>query len=383
MKTIPQKITARLANLHRRFHRLNDLLFGVATYNLSPKPFALPPREMIINVTYWCNSRCVMCNIWQIKPKSELSYEDWEWIMQDKIFRNIRALTISGGEPTMNKDLVRLAELYIHSMPKLKKLGMITNGFTPEFIIKKIEAIAKLCRKHDIHFSVSVSVDGVGKMHETIRRIPDGFNKTMKTVQLVSELKQKYDISLGVGSLLLRQNLGEYEKTKKWFEERNIPINFQIVGFHETFVNNLETKKDLDFVTKQKDALAQVLQKLAKPTSLFDFRSYYWRDLYDMYVHKKPRTTPCPFQYDQFVMDSFGDVYYCLSERKIGNVRNRQNSVSQIYYDPKNLAFRKGMTKSSCLKCNSGCNADYAIARDMKKYLWFRITKKLWPARSN
>ena len=91
---------------------------------------------------------------------------------------------------------------------------------------------------------------------------------------------------------------------REWFEKNKIPMSFQIVGFHDTFVNNLETQQDLDFVKKQKIQLVKALKKLSKPKSLGDFSAYYWRDLLGMYRDGKPRTTPCPFQKDQFVLDS-------------------------------------------------------------------------------
>ena len=100
----------------------------------------------------------------------------------------------------------------------------------------------------------------------------------------------------------------------------------------------LETKKNVDFVSKQKNKLFEVLEKLAIRGSVRNLRSYYWKDLLHMYRDGKSRSTPCPFLKDQFVIDSFGDVYYCLSERPIGNFRGGKR-ISDIYYDKDNLQF--------------------------------------------
>ncbi|KPL16039.1 MAG: hypothetical protein AMJ93_16155 [Anaerolineae bacterium SM23_84] len=104
-----------------------------------------------------------------------------------------------------------------------------------------------------------------------------------------------------------------------------------------------------------------------------------------MYRDGRPRQTPCPFALDSFVLDAYGDVYYCLSERKIGNclafgttcgvsqTHKVSNSapVSAIYYDLENLAFREELTRSACLQCNSGCFVNVGIKKDLKKYLLF------------
>lgn len=350
---------------------------GFLEYSLVSKLKSLPPKSMIINLTYWCNSRCTMCNIWKMKPKNELSFEEWQRIMDDKIFHQIESLTISGGEPTLSKDFLKLAELFMDSMPKLKTLGVITNGFQTELIVSKLTKLAKLCKKRKIHLSISVSIDGIGKMHERVRRIPNAFDKSKKTLMKLNKLKSKYDLSVGSGSMILKQNLSEIDKTEKWFEAKKIPLNFQIVGFHDTFVKNLDTQNKVDFINKQTKKLVEVLKRLAKPQYWRDFRAYYWQDMVEMYEKKKPRTTPCPFLKDHFVLDSFGDVYYCLSVKKIGNVREGK-SVSEVYYSPENVKFRRSLPKTHCQGCNSGCNTDEAIAKDMKKYLWFRLTGKPW-----
>jgi hypothetical protein len=95
-----------------------------------------------------------------------------------------------------------------------------------------------------------------------------------------------------------------------------------------------------------------------------------------MYKEKNPRTTPCPFLLDAFSLDSLGDVYYCLSQRKIGNCRYGK-SVSDIYYDKRNIDYRKRMANNFCLRCNSGCFVTSAIAKDFKKILWYFLTDKL------
>lgn len=331
------------------------------------------PQEMIINLTYKCNSRCVMCNIWKMKPKNEMSFSEWKMIMKDKIFNQISSLTISGGEALLHPEIVNLTQLFIDSMPQLKSINIISNGFMPNVIEKKIDAMAKVCNQARVHLSVSISLDGINSRHESIRRIPNAFDKTADTINRMKKLCKKYDMSLGIGSLLMKQNLNNVDEVAKWAKENNVNLNFQLIGFHQTFVNNLETEQDLNYSKQQNKKLISVLKQFASPKNILDFRSYYWKDMINYYDKGYPRTTPCPFLKDQFVLDSLGDVYYCLSEPKIGNARH-DKTISEIYYDKQNLLKRKQMKSGVCKKCNSGCNVNYAIAKDMSKYLWFRLT---------
>lgn len=346
-------------------------------YNIASRFGPLSPKAVLIGLTYWCNSRCVMCNIYKMRPKNELRYEEWECILKDPIFERIERCSLTGGEVSLHPQLPQMVELFIKSMPRLKKLSLVSHGFMTRLIVDRVTEIAEICNRYQIELSVSISLDGVGKMHEKIRRIPDAFEKTTATLFELTKLAKKYGFWVGSGSLVLRQNLPEVEKMKQWYEKNQIDGTFQIVGFHDTYLRNLDTKEGVNFRKKEQEQLEDFMARMAKPKSLKDFRSYYWNDLLQMYRDKKPRTTACPFQYDQFALDSFGDVYNCFSERKIGNCRESR-TISDIYFDPKNLKFKRWMLKHSCQGCNSGCDVEWAIPRELKKYLWFRITGRPW-----
>jgi hypothetical protein len=84
---------------------------------------------------------------------------------------------------------------------------------------------------------------------------------------------------------------------------------------------------------------------------------------------------------DDFVIDSLGDVYYCLSVQPIGNFIKEKRSVGEIYSDPKNISFRKNLPKTACKNCNSGCNVTQGIAFDAKRYIWYKLIGRLWPGK--
>ncbi len=355
--------------------KLLTLLRGTYNYNILHHFRPLPPTELQINVTYRCNSRCETCHIWQMKPKNELSFAEWRKTMNDPIFSTIERLTIAGGEPTLRPDLVTLVKLYVDSMPRLQFLSLITNGFLPRQVVEHTKKLFFLTQKRNVHLAVTVSLDGIGKTHELMRGAPGAFEKTSSSILALKSLQGKYGFWLGAACIICQKNLYHVKEVEKWCKMRGIPFNYQLVGFHETYVQNLEKKRELDFREKDRKYLYQILQKLAKRRSWRDVMVYYWYDMLRMYKENASRITPCPFLFDAFVLDSFGDIYYCLSERKIGNCR-KERSVSDVYYSPENLAFRRGLAKNSCLRCNSACFVRSAIKKDFKKFILFYLTGK-------
>ncbi|HUS60174.1 MAG TPA: radical SAM protein [Nevskiaceae bacterium] len=357
------------------------LLKGIFNYNILRHFKPLAPTGLQINVTYRCNSKCQMCHIWKVKPKNELSFREWQRIMRDQIFSSTERLTITGGEPTLHPELVKLARLFISSMPQLQFLVLVTNGFLTDRTISLVKTLAKLSQGRGINFTVSVSLDGIGKMHDEIRGVPKAFEKTSSTILGLKELQAKYHFWLNVAGVAHRKNLYHIKDIQQWCQRRGIDFNLQLVGFHKSYVQNIEKKQELDFRENDKEYLHSILKKLSRPSFRRDLRywlkCYYWNDMLALYRGGR-RTTPCPFVLDAFVLDSLGDVYYCLSERKIGNCRQGK-SVSEIYYHPKNLKFRRRLAKSACLKCNSACFVTSAIAKDFKKFIWYYFTRRRGP----
>lgn len=362
---IPKKIT-----------KAKTLLLGIYNYNVLRRFGTLPPSELQINITYRCDSRCRMCNIWKMRPQRELSYTDWKKIMRDPIFLNINRLTIAGGEPTLNPELENLTKLFIDSMPKLKFLSLVTNGLNHTAVVRLEKLLRTIKLNPDLNFSITVSIDGVEETHEKMRRVPKAFEKASGTVLALKKLQRKYDFWLGVSCVVCRENLLEVSGLERWCRKHLVPLNYQLVGFHTSYVRNMETKKELDFKNKDKKYLYDFLSRLSSTRSRSEVMTYYWCDMLRMYKSRKSRTTPCPFVIDAFTLDSLGDVYYCLSERRIGNFRNGK-PIREIYFDSKNIEFRKKLTQNSCLGCNSACNVRSAIRYNFFKYAWFYLTGRL------
>src|SRR3989338_8860698 len=112
----------------------------------------LQPKDAVIAITYICNSRCIMCNIWQIKDLPQLAVEEYL-----KLPASLRDINISGCEPFLRPDMVQAIRNIVKACPKAR-LIISTNGFSTDLIVSRMKEILKI--KPDV--GVSVSIDGVG-----------------------------------------------------------------------------------------------------------------------------------------------------------------------------------------------------------------------------
>jgi MoaA/NifB/PqqE/SkfB family radical SAM enzyme len=379
--------------------RWGSILRGSFEYNILSRFRTLAPRQLQINVTYRCNSRCTMCNIWQMREREEMDLEAFARVLEDPLFRSIERLTLAGGEPSLRSDLVPLTELFLRKMPRLMSVTLITNGLAVERILEDARGMLDLCAARGTHLNVSVSLDGVGRVHDEMRGVPGAFGQVERCLIGLKNLQRERPFWLGAACVIAHKNLFHLRQLQSWCAERGIDLGFQLVGFHETYIANIDQRGELGFDAGDREYLLGFLSELAAERGPSNFLSYYWNDMLHLYRDGRPRQTPCPFAWDAFVLDAYGDMYYCLSERSIGNCLVKDqvggglvpgeaepsrrgleddsgDSCSEIYYSRQNLAFRKQLLHSACLRCNSACFVNLGIKKDLKKYLWFLATGK-------
>ena len=70
----------------------------------------LKPRVLQLPITNKCNSRCTTCNIWKIREKEDLNSDDLRKVLEDPYFNKVESIGINGGEPSLNKDFVKIFE---------------------------------------------------------------------------------------------------------------------------------------------------------------------------------------------------------------------------------------------------------------------------------
>lgn len=347
---------------------------GVIEYNVVSHLKPLTPKVMTAVVNYRCNARCAMCNIWQSPRRHEMTVDEFASVLADPLFDSIERLTVVGGEATLRTDLVDLSRMFIERMPRLRALSTISNGFLTERILDSAQAMLALTRARGIGFSISVSLEGLGTDHDKVRGVEGAFEKVLATLDGLKRLQESHNFWMGVGYTLMHQNLRQAREFRAWADERGIEVGFIPVGFHSSYVSNLDLQGDVDFRPEDRDELIAFMQELGTRRSLVDLSAYFWNDMVRMYRDGAERTTPCPYNMDGLAVDCYGDIYYCLSTPKIGNCLDGR-SASEIYYDPKNLRYRaETMRGQICKQCNSACAINAGLKKDLKKYLRFVAT---------
>ena len=144
------------------------------------------PFDAVIAVTYRCNARCQMCNIWQVKDHDDCQPEHYRNIPD-----TLKHINISGGEPFLRADLPEIVRIVSERNPTAHIL-VSSNGFQPS---RTVEAVRKMMGYHK-KLGVGISIDGIGAKHDEVRGIPGAFEKSTATVKRMQDEAGLKDIRI-------------------------------------------------------------------------------------------------------------------------------------------------------------------------------------------
>lgn len=278
------------------------------------------PSDIVIAVTYLCNSKCRMCNIWKTEKLSVLALEEYK-----KLPKTIKEVNLTGGEPFLRPDLVELIKLLVELNPKVRII-ISTNGFATELIKQRIMEILPI--KPDI--IVGISLDGIGEIHDQVRGIPGGFQKVMATIKILKEL--------GVKDLHLAFTAGDYninELPKVYQLSRQLGMEFTIAAIHnaESYFNTVDNK-----ITEINEFKKEFKGLIKAELKTWDFKR--WLRAYFAYALIKflatgKRLLPDYSGIDNVFIDPLGNVYPAtISGYLLGNLKDFKD-FSELYMSEK------------------------------------------------
>jgi len=340
---------------------------GIYEYHVAGHFGPLPAREWLFPLTYRCNSRCVMCNIWQGSHEDELSTADWEPILADPFFGSVQGLSLTGGEPTLRQDLPQLAALLVKRLPSLRRMTLTTNALSPQRVVQQCEQLQAVCAVHGIHLYVGVSLDGIGPLHDEMRNVPGAFERVVTTLDGL----QTRRLPVGINCTLTSRNLHDAENVRQWCAQRGLDVNYIVVSFADSYYGNTKAEADLQFSAEQRRELAAFLRQLAARRSPGNPAAYFYADAARMLTRGAARTTPCVFQKDGFILDARGAMQYCMYSHVLGNVR--EQGAGAIFRAPANLAHRQEIIAQMCRACTITCFLELGLAKDAFRFAGFLL----------
>ncbi len=129
-----------------------------------------------LEITYRCNEKCIHCYVDNpINAKEELTYEEYQQILDTIQSMGCMNVLITGGECTLHPDFLDICR---YSVSK----GLLTNVYTNGLHLTD-KMINELCNMHVNSVSFSL-YGGDAETHEAITQIPGSFEKTLHNMMI-------------------------------------------------------------------------------------------------------------------------------------------------------------------------------------------------------
>ncbi|KPM30954.1 Putative Fe-S oxidoreductase [Croceitalea dokdonensis DOKDO 023] len=304
------------------------------------------PSHVNFPITDNCNSKCRMCNVWKDKSENELTPEEIQTIYSNKLFKNTKHLGISGGEPTLRKDLLACVEAILTALPRLKSLSITSHGFHPTKWQRQLPLIVALCKKYNTFFKLNISVDGIGELHEEVRRIEGGWAKVVETIDVAKSNNVPVQIQctvskhnvFGVNEVLHFAKSNNLEYIFRRATSINRLYNHEITN--EFFNSNQDDSFFADFVTS-----TSVTHTTENPG-----RRLFYKDLAKRLTVGGNRKAPCHFQYNGVLISAHGEMYHCsIDEEPLGDCRT--TDPYEVYFAQNSREQLEALLSSTCPSC--------------------------------
>jgi len=270
------------------------------------------PIDCVLALTYNCNARCEMCDIWKIKNSPELSLEDLA-----KLPDSLRDVNLSGGEAFLRRDLDQVVATVKKACPKAR-LVISSNGFLPPIMDKMMDKILKIAP----NIGVAISIDGMGEMHDKMRGIPGGFERCMDTIRI---LKSKGMTNLRLAFTITEQNVEHFSKVYDLSRELGVEFTHSFAQSSEFYFGG---KQNIN--NPPKEVLARqyeyIINKELKSFGIKRWlRAFFAAGMFSFITSKNPVLDNAPGR-DFFFLDPTGDIYPSVVHNMIiGNIRRLED----------------------------------------------------------
>ena len=326
--------------------------------------FPLPaPGNIVLFVTSKCNALCRHCFIKGIpKPENDMSAKEIVGIFAP--LKSSTHLILTGGEPFLRNDLEEIVRGLMGLKP-VRSIYIASNGSSPA----EIESLCRnVCGSYKKPLYLQISLDGLEKTHDLIRKIPLGFKKAIETCEKLNCLKKRYpNLSFLVNISIMRSNLPDIKELVDYLEYKKYPSKLTIVRGNSFSTFHLPSALlNAGYDTGQDEAPStEKIQKALKeiksghPSYFNAFQKAKLKITLDT-LDSKMRQMPCYAGYDDAVIYSDGSIGICEQAIPFGRLQDWDWDLLKAWNSPEAMEHRVKLLSCACIH---GCNITTSIKK--------------------
>lgn len=331
------------------------------------------PSMCTFIVTWRCNLRCFMCDVWKKTDHDDMTVDEIRGVF--KQIPQLDSIRLTGGEPFLRHDMTELTQAILEETNPAV-IHLTTAGVMTKRILDYAEAVGS----PKLHFKISI--DAVGARHDEIRGYRGLYDKSMRTLEGLVKLREKYGFYVGVNQTITDKNVDHIEPLRDEMAKLGVNVHYAIATDHYTLYRmntvkenekpNMKSVSMSDFSPEQ---LAYIFEQLDARDAIKDLpewivQRYYLHGLKNRLMHGVESPKPsCIELFNHMRLMPNGDVMTCVYYPVVvGNLRKQ--TLDEVWYNEKTKQQRRVV--KACPGCWAGCEAkpNAIYTGDFVKAFW-------------
>jgi MoaA/NifB/PqqE/SkfB family radical SAM enzyme len=331
------------------------------------------PYKLNFAITMHCQSRCLTCNIWQLKPAGELTLEEIrEFARKNNYFKWIE---ITGGEPFLRSDIVEIVRAFRDSSKDLYIVTIPTNSLTnPDVIVKRVKEILELGIPRLV---LTLSLDGYRELHDKIRGVPGNYDRVINLYRRLSEVRKEHKgLDFLFGYTMSSYNSNQLMETLKRIKEELPELN------NNDFHINLAQESDNYYHNQGAgsfkvygEGTAREIEELIKTRRFEMDPAQIVEGAFLKKLAAFARTGQAPLRSRSLevsvYIDNMGDIYPSIMwNKKIGNLREIGFDLSKVWNSEEAKEVRRAIKEGMEPVQWTSCEAYQSLTGNIPKLIF-------------
>jgi sulfatase maturation enzyme AslB (radical SAM superfamily) len=311
-----------------------------------------------------------MCSDWrQGGATGDLALDEIRDVFSSPLFGSIEKLVLSGGEPTLREDLAQIAEEAVRLCPTVEEVTVLTNGLDPDAVLARVGDLLEGAGRSQLRrVAVSVSIDGCGEVHESIRRVPRAFEGVAETIDRLNDLRRRRPFYLCAICVVQPLNMNGLTDLSDFLGARQVPVNFVPIWSQALLADGTSVEDVPEFGPEQLNELETTVRQLED--RMMHSNRPPWREYFRVSRGVR-RRLPCLLLRHFVGLDCDGTLFLCNADSSLVYGSALQEDPDALWFGPEAQRLRRLAEREYCPRCTISCDSAFTFSHEFFYYARF------------
>ncbi|WP_339148480.1 MULTISPECIES: radical SAM protein [unclassified Sutcliffiella] len=220
-------------------------------------------KVLVFPTTYICDERCIMCTI-PGRESTDLPVDFFERFFSDENLSTLQSINLTGGEPTLRKDLDKIVQMIMRHCHQLKEIIINSNGSNPNRVISRVTDVLKVLDSK-VKLWVNISLDALDdKTSDFIRGRKNTATNAKNSLLGLKKLSTNHsNLEVGINTTITSQN---YNKLRDIFEfaiMNDYFLDFSYATVNTAYINSAPLAHKFVMNQEQKNEVIEFLKSIS------------------------------------------------------------------------------------------------------------------------